>query len=334
LSSRRGDYPFSITVFEDGVAAGRLSTCCEHRYAPGSRLGGPTGHFRVLRVDGGEPCLKCELRAMDPPNVKSRKSSKIKAGVIPFSSSRNLGNKKNIVSRLCRHNSNAEKTKIKKKRSKKPQPKTSSHPREQFSVTAPGSTDDIVTAVGLRMQQKKNRLKEEPWSLSGNKRPQPIQKTNSTEPQIQATKVEDEFNEDDWESSDTSVDSSSGCAFGSSSSESEDSEATITENSNKTYGNRSSPQTSDTDEHFEDTDEISEMIDEEVISRNNIQEGIKNDDDNSASSVSEISEEEDLTSKSITEEVEEIDKDEVEEVIDVLGSNKGNYIEKRRLKNC
>lgn len=57
-SMRRPSFPFSLTIYEDGVTTGRLSACCEHRYVPGSRLGGPSGHLRVIEIDGGEPCLR------------------------------------------------------------------------------------------------------------------------------------------------------------------------------------------------------------------------------------------------------------------------------------
>ncbi|XP_068229876.1 glutamate-rich protein 3-like isoform X2 [Palaemon carinicauda] len=64
-SLRRESFPFSLTIYEHGVTTGRLSACCEHRYAPGSRLGGPSGHLRVVEIVGGEPCLRCQLRSVE-----------------------------------------------------------------------------------------------------------------------------------------------------------------------------------------------------------------------------------------------------------------------------
>ncbi|XP_064119573.1 dentin sialophosphoprotein-like isoform X2 [Macrobrachium nipponense] len=64
-SLRREGFPFSLTIYEHNVTTGRLSACCEHRYAPGSRLGGPSGHLRVVEIVGGEPCLRCQLRSVE-----------------------------------------------------------------------------------------------------------------------------------------------------------------------------------------------------------------------------------------------------------------------------
>ncbi|KAK7075847.1 hypothetical protein SK128_025639, partial [Halocaridina rubra] len=74
-SYRRENFPFSLTIYEDGVTTGRLSACCEYRYAAGSRLGGPSGHLRVLEIIGGEPCLKCQMRAVEKKHFSRHKNS-------------------------------------------------------------------------------------------------------------------------------------------------------------------------------------------------------------------------------------------------------------------
>ena len=57
-SERREGSRFSIVVCEDGVSICRLSSCCEHRYTTGRRLGGPSGHLRVIQISEGSPCSK------------------------------------------------------------------------------------------------------------------------------------------------------------------------------------------------------------------------------------------------------------------------------------
>ncbi|XP_045127333.1 glutamate-rich protein 3-like [Portunus trituberculatus] len=73
ISMRRANFPFSVTIYENGVSTGRLSACCEHRYAKGSRLGGRSGHLRVLEITGGEPCLRCQLRVVEKRHKARRR---------------------------------------------------------------------------------------------------------------------------------------------------------------------------------------------------------------------------------------------------------------------
>ncbi|KAK8735174.1 hypothetical protein OTU49_005539, partial [Cherax quadricarinatus] len=83
-SMRRTNFPFSLTIYENGVATGRLSACCEYRYAAGSRLGGPSGHLKVLEVSGGEPCLRCQLRVVEKRHQSRRRVlKKVKKVSIP-----------------------------------------------------------------------------------------------------------------------------------------------------------------------------------------------------------------------------------------------------------
>ncbi|XP_035222466.1 glutamate-rich protein 3-like [Stegodyphus dumicola] len=51
-------FPFSITIFLDGIRDLKLSSCCVFRYLPNRRLGGSSGSFSIQNVEGGKPCMK------------------------------------------------------------------------------------------------------------------------------------------------------------------------------------------------------------------------------------------------------------------------------------
>ncbi|XP_059405110.1 uncharacterized protein LOC132140335 [Carassius carassius] len=57
-SQRHLGFPFSATVFVNGIIAARISSCCEYRYAPGFQQG-RRSCFRLTRLNGGKPCYKC-----------------------------------------------------------------------------------------------------------------------------------------------------------------------------------------------------------------------------------------------------------------------------------
>ncbi|CAG0906380.1 unnamed protein product, partial [Darwinula stevensoni] len=59
LRSRRGPGDsFTMAVYLDGLLSLRLSSCCEHRYKVGRRLGGPSGRFLLLSLQGASPCIR------------------------------------------------------------------------------------------------------------------------------------------------------------------------------------------------------------------------------------------------------------------------------------
>ncbi|KAF4112895.1 hypothetical protein G5714_005440 [Onychostoma macrolepis] len=57
-SHRHLGFPFSATIFVNGIIAARISSCCEYRYAPGFQQG-RRSCFRLTRLNGGKPCYKC-----------------------------------------------------------------------------------------------------------------------------------------------------------------------------------------------------------------------------------------------------------------------------------
>ncbi|KAJ7993642.1 hypothetical protein DPEC_G00256770 [Dallia pectoralis] len=58
VSSRHHGFPFSCTLYINGLRAARISACCEYRYAPGFQQG-RMSCFRLTWLAGGMPCYRC-----------------------------------------------------------------------------------------------------------------------------------------------------------------------------------------------------------------------------------------------------------------------------------
>lgn len=78
-SRRHCGYPFSIVIFVNDIRDVQLSSCCEYRYKVGVRLGGPQGHFSLVRLEGGGPCYRCvleeRLRSLQPLERRQQRSA-------------------------------------------------------------------------------------------------------------------------------------------------------------------------------------------------------------------------------------------------------------------
>ena len=55
--------PLGLSLFVDGMINCRLSSCCEYKHKPGHMIGGRSGHFRLIMIEGGRQCYKCESKA-------------------------------------------------------------------------------------------------------------------------------------------------------------------------------------------------------------------------------------------------------------------------------
>ncbi|KAK2837967.1 hypothetical protein Q5P01_015179 [Channa striata] len=65
VSQRHKGYPFSATLYVNGIKVARISSCCEYRYAPGFQQGRKSC-FRLTWLAGGIPCYRCtSLRNKD-----------------------------------------------------------------------------------------------------------------------------------------------------------------------------------------------------------------------------------------------------------------------------
>eukprot|EP00118_Oscarella_pearsei_P014871 m.130118 g.130118 ORF g.130118 m.130118 type:complete len:1377 (+) comp38011_c0_seq23:83-4213(+) len=74
ISKRSRGSPYGITVYVNGMLDIRFSTCCEYKHKAGSRLGGKSGHFQLVRVQGAAPCYRCQVESELGP-VTPRQSS-------------------------------------------------------------------------------------------------------------------------------------------------------------------------------------------------------------------------------------------------------------------
>ena len=55
--------PFGLTIYLNGMMDCRISACCEYKHQCGSFLGGKSSaHFRLVRVEDGRPCYKCQAK--------------------------------------------------------------------------------------------------------------------------------------------------------------------------------------------------------------------------------------------------------------------------------
>ncbi|XP_059678213.1 glutamate-rich protein 3 [Gavia stellata] len=70
VSKRHHGFPFSLTFFLNGMQVDRLSCCCEYKHQKHSRLGGRSGYFGFLNVEGASPCYRCII-AMHPDKKPS-----------------------------------------------------------------------------------------------------------------------------------------------------------------------------------------------------------------------------------------------------------------------
>nr|XP_046242340.1 uncharacterized protein LOC124057815 [Scatophagus argus] len=58
ISQRHRGYPFSATLYVNGIMVTRISSCCEYRYTPGFQQG-KKSCFRLTWLAGGIPCYRC-----------------------------------------------------------------------------------------------------------------------------------------------------------------------------------------------------------------------------------------------------------------------------------
>ncbi|XP_077416466.1 uncharacterized protein LOC144048407 [Vanacampus margaritifer] len=58
ISQRHRGFPFSASLYVNGIKVARISACCEYRYAPGFQQG-KKSCFRLSWLAGGMPCHRC-----------------------------------------------------------------------------------------------------------------------------------------------------------------------------------------------------------------------------------------------------------------------------------
>ncbi|XP_053329243.1 uncharacterized protein LOC128503227 [Spea bombifrons] len=87
VSRRHFGFPFSASVYVNGLIAARMSSCCEYRYHEGFQQG-KRGCFRIIQLRGGKPCYRCiDLLNQKHFRIKSEKDQ-IKSKTCEESASR------------------------------------------------------------------------------------------------------------------------------------------------------------------------------------------------------------------------------------------------------
>ncbi|XP_048717417.2 glutamate-rich protein 3 isoform X5 [Caretta caretta] len=76
-SKRHHGFPFSLTLFLNGIQMDRLSSCCEYKHRKSARLGGKHGYFGFVNVDRASPCYRCIIamgldKKPSPPKKKMK----------------------------------------------------------------------------------------------------------------------------------------------------------------------------------------------------------------------------------------------------------------------
>ena len=54
--------PLGLSLYVDGLVDSRLSSCCEYKYNQRLIIG-KSGHFKVIKVEGGKECYRCQANS-------------------------------------------------------------------------------------------------------------------------------------------------------------------------------------------------------------------------------------------------------------------------------
>ena len=81
-SKRHYGMPFGMSLYVNGLINCRISSCCEYKHKQGQVLGGgkSSANFRLLKVEGGQPCYLCKFghanqSKLFPPAFKPKVST-------------------------------------------------------------------------------------------------------------------------------------------------------------------------------------------------------------------------------------------------------------------
>ncbi|XP_074495122.1 uncharacterized protein LOC141769696 isoform X1 [Sebastes fasciatus] len=161
VSQRHRGFPFSATVYVNGIMVARISSCCEYRYAPGFQQGRKSC-FRLAWLAGGMPCYRCT-------SLRNKYSS---------CQQLNNGTKENLILPPERSPGNGT---VESRPSSplfipaKPEKKTTRRTRKHVKEGGGGSTDGEDPAVAKETSKKKRRKgqtnqKESKGKTAGHKR--------------------------------------------------------------------------------------------------------------------------------------------------------------------
>ncbi|XP_071339768.1 uncharacterized protein [Trachinotus anak] len=183
VSQRHRGYPFSATLYVNGIMAARISSCCEYRYAPGFQQG-RKGCFRLTWLAGGIPCHRCT-------SLRNKYSS---------CQQLNNGTKENLIlpTEQSPGNGTIESPSSPLFIPAKPEKKSVRRTRKHIKEGGGGSTDseDHVVA-GIKETSKKKRRKgqtnqkESKGKTAGNNRGDEGQESKGMEVSLRSTVTEE-----------------------------------------------------------------------------------------------------------------------------------------------
>ncbi|XP_037634058.1 uncharacterized protein LOC119493095 isoform X2 [Sebastes umbrosus] len=161
VSQRHRGFPFSATVYVNGIMVARISSCCEYRYAPGFQQGRKSC-FRLAWLAGGMPCYRCT-------SLRNKYSS---------CQQLNNGTKENLILPPERSPGNGTVESCPSSPlfiPAKPEKKTTRRTRKHVKEGGGGSTDGEDPAVAKETSKKKRRKgqtnqKESKGKTAGHKR--------------------------------------------------------------------------------------------------------------------------------------------------------------------
>jgi hypothetical protein len=72
VSRRHFGMPLGLSLYVDGLAKCRISSCCEYKHSLGSIIG---GSFKLVSIEGGKPCYQCQMEPMKNKLVASTRTN-------------------------------------------------------------------------------------------------------------------------------------------------------------------------------------------------------------------------------------------------------------------
>ncbi|KAI4821136.1 hypothetical protein KUCAC02_029084 [Chaenocephalus aceratus] len=146
ISQRHRGFPFSATLYVNGIMVARISSCCEYRYAPGFQQGRKSC-FRLAWLAGGLPCYRCTSLRNKYSSCQQLNNSTKENLILPIEQSPGNGSAESCPSSPLFIPA-------------KPEKKSSRRTRKHIKDGGGGSTDSEDPAVaGIKETSKKKRRK-------------------------------------------------------------------------------------------------------------------------------------------------------------------------------
>ncbi|XP_049618070.1 uncharacterized protein [Syngnathus scovelli] len=83
ISQRHRGFPFSASLYVNGIKVARISSCCEYRYSPGFQQG-KKSCFRLSWLAGGMPCHRCTSLGSQYSSCQQLNNSTKESLVLPL----------------------------------------------------------------------------------------------------------------------------------------------------------------------------------------------------------------------------------------------------------